>query len=76
MSALQSDVPVRHPEREDMNRKTYLTVVERRHYEPPDLIDHRIGHGIAAGRGAAAMHNEKRSGAAMRLVEGVWESQD
>jgi hypothetical protein len=52
-----------------MDRKALLILVERRSDEAPDLIDHGMGHGVAADRGAAAMHHEGRSGAPMRPIE-------
>ena len=54
-----------------MDREARLALVERRRDETPDLVDHGIGHGVTADRGAAAMHHEERAGAPVRLVEQI-----
>ena len=36
-----------------------------------DLLHQRIGHGIAAGRLALAVHHQGMAGAAVRLVVGI-----
>ena len=58
-----------------MHREARLALVERRRHQAPDLIDHGIGDGVAADRGAAAMHHEERAGAPMRLVEQIGEAE-
>ena len=58
-----------------MDRNARLALVERRSDEAPDLIDHGMGYGVAADRGAAAMHHQGRSGAPLLPVERIGEAE-
>ena len=44
----QREVLVRHAKWEDMNVKSLLPPFQRGIDDAPDLVDNRIGHGVAA----------------------------
>src|SRR5215475_6938512 len=59
----------RHPERKDVHMKAWLTTVQRRRNQAPNLVDHGIRHGKAADRAHARTGSIERIGKAK--VEGA-----
>src|SRR6476620_1793585 len=64
-----------HTERENMDVEAFLAAVQRCCHQAPDLVYHRVRHGEAADRGAAAVHHDERAGAALCAVNGVGKAQ-
>src|SRR5438067_12496232 len=63
-----------HAEWIGLQLERFLASKERFAGERVDLRDLLVGHGIAAGRRAAAMDHQERAGAAVRPVVGVGEA--
>ena len=61
----------RHAEGIGVHLEALVAADELLARERVDLLDQRIGHGVAAGRLALAVHHQEFAGAPVRLVVGV-----
>ena len=72
---MRGEIRLGHAEREHVHRHVFLPGPQRRLGDTIDLVAHRVGHGEAAGRGAAAVHQNEGSVARLRPVEDVGEAE-
>src|SRR5262245_35266288 len=68
---VRRQVGLGHAEGEHMHGNAVLPLAQGPLAQGIDLIHHRIGHGKAADRAAATVHENVRAGAGERAIEGV-----